>query len=96
MHYFPMCCKCPYPATIRTTQSLGSIKRNVPAQIFEERYQQHGTPLAVDVASGGWHIQWHPDQQGAEQTRQQVGDPFQQDVLDMGDTALLCCPEDHR
>ena len=28
--------------------------------------------------------------------RQEIGVPFQQDVLDMGKTPLLCCPEDHR
>jgi hypothetical protein len=60
--------------------------------VFEEQYQQHGSPLAVrghdqrHADFTDWQLRWHPDL---------IAEAVVQDVVDMASSPLLCCPEDH-
>ena len=65
---------------------------NFSKKIFEERYQQAGTPLATGVDFTEWQLEWAPEQEEIELERQRAGKAYQPDVK----TPLLCCPEDHR
>jgi hypothetical protein len=71
----------------------GSLKKNLSKAVFEERYQQHGSPLAFrghgqrNVDFSDWQLRWHPDL---------VAEKSVQDVADMASSFILCCPEDHR
>ena len=63
--------------------------------IFAERYQQAGTPLATGVDFTEWQLEWVPEQEEIELGRQRAGKEYQPDVVEMGETPFLCCPQDH-
>ena len=80
----------------------GSLKKNFSKAEFEKRYQQLGSPLASrgreqrNPDFTHWHLSWHPDvlrEAGKQLDAKAVLNP---DVVEMGSTSLLCCPEDHR
>ena len=65
-----------------------SAKKNFSLDEFEKGYAQHGSPLAYRGEDqrrpdySDWRMTWHPN--------------VSQDSLDMAETALICCPEDHQ
>ena len=79
----------------------GSLTKNFPHEEFARRYAQAGSPLAYrgpgqsSADFGDWHLFLHPDVLAEAATRVQSGAAHNPDVLDIGKSALLCCPEDH-
>ena len=73
----------------------GSLKKNFSMSEFRERYCQPGTPLACNDPSlrapqfDDWYLQLHPDVWGHSSM-------YSLDVLELRNTRLLCCPEDHK
>ena len=69
---------------------------------LERWCQQHGSPLAPrgrgqcspDITD--WQLFWHPHVIQEEGQRLPCGAVPNQEVLDMANTPLFCCPEDHR
>ena len=80
----------------------GSVKHNVSKAEFERRYQQHGSPLAYRGLGQcspdftDWQLAWHPDVIEEAGKRFASRAVLNQDILDMANSPLLCCPEDHR
>ena len=68
------------------------MKKHIPQEIFRERYMEAST--AFDFSH--WELHWAPDQLAREAQRKEMKKEYQADVLEMGNTPLLCCPEDHR
>ena len=57
---------------------------------------QAGSALASYSDFAEWQLRWAREQINRESGRQRIGKNYQADVLEMGETLLLCCPEDHR
>ena len=71
----------------------GSSQKKCSKSVFEDRYQQHGSPLAFrgrdqcNADFSDWQLRWHPEL---------IAEASVPDVVDMASSALLCCLEDHR
>ena len=71
--------------------------------IFTQRYRQFSSPLAYigdsyrNADFNGWQLWLHPDVMNAvsKPSRRAAGQ-YSSDVKELENTALLCCPEDHR
>ena len=57
---------------------------------------QAGSALGTYSDFAEWQPRWAPEQSERESERQRIGQKYQADVLEMGQTPLLCCPEDHK
>ena len=65
--------------------------RNLSQDIFRERY---ATSSDTDFAD--WELIWAPEQRAREAQLKEINEKYQADVLEMGKTLLLCCPEDQK
>ena len=65
--------------------------RNFSQKIFTDRY---ATSINMDLAD--WYLTFAAEERERQAQRKEMKKEFQADVLEMGDTPLLCCPEDHR
>ena len=70
--------------------------------VFTERYRQVGTPLAFtgndrrQADFDDWQLWLHPEVRvEAESALLHDNHVYSEDVLDLVNTSLICCPEDH-
>ena len=80
----------------------GSLKINFSMAVFTERYRQVGTPLAFtgndrrQADFDDWQLWLHPEVRvEAESALLHDNHVYSEDVLDLVNTSLICCPEDH-
>ena len=78
-----------------------ALKHNFSMELFQQRYCQSGTPLAPLGPGmrrpdfGEWTLEIDPEVFEHAMTSQLGEDGRGRGVLDLKETLLICCPEDH-